>query len=80
MHLALAKGRTGTHVGKTRVDFSVNFHLGAINAQEEVKRCGLYKNKCAERLNEAKRELPLRLRLYKSIGFMSALLAAVLVL
>lgn len=54
--------------------------LGAINVQEEVKRCGLYKNKCAERLNEAKRELPLRLRLYKSIGFMSALLAAVLVL
>ncbi|MBO7148764.1 MAG: stage III sporulation protein AB [Clostridia bacterium] len=54
--------------------------LGAISAEQEVKRCNYYKNKCAERLSEAKTELPLRSRLYKSIGFMSALLAAVLVL
>ena len=54
--------------------------LGAISAEQEIKRCNYYKNKFAERLSEAKAELPLRSRLYKSIGFMSALLAAVLVL
>ena len=54
--------------------------LGAISVESEVKRCSFYKNKCKERLEELKAQLPLRLRLYKSIGFMSALLAAVLAL